>query len=191
MQPRAERGFTLIEVLAALIIVGLGMLAVIKGVSEAVRNSTYMRDKTLAHWIAMNKLAEVRLSGRFPEVAKTSGDLEYAGGRWRWKMTITQTQVQSMRRIDINVRRDGMDEKVSLAAITGFYGNAVERAGVVSTSQNYSPLLAGTGNPRRESGGSKSDSGSSSDSNSESANESNEQADEPTGPVPEPGSEDE
>ena len=48
------RGFTLIEVLAALVIVGLGMLGVILAVIQAARNGTYLREKTLAHWIAMN-----------------------------------------------------------------------------------------------------------------------------------------
>jgi general secretion pathway protein I len=140
------RGFTLIEVLVALVIVALGMLAVIKGVNETVRNADYLRDKTLAHWIAMNRLAEIRLSGRTPEIKKSAGDLEFAGQKWRWRMNVTQTQVQSMRRIDISVRRDGMPENSSLATVTGFVGTAVERPGVVSTTQNWAPAPAG-GNP--------------------------------------------
>jgi general secretion pathway protein I len=150
MRRNADRGFTLIEVLAALIIVALGMLAVIKGVNETVRNSNYLRDKTLAHWIAMNQLTEVRLSGRVPEMAKSDGDLQFAGQKWRWKMNVTQTPVKSMRRIDINVRRDGMPDTSSLAAITGFYGSTVERPGIVSTKQAWAPtpaLLGQSGDP--------------------------------------------
>ena len=153
MRRNANRGFTLIEVLAALIIVALGMLAVIKGVNETVRNSNYLRDKTLAHWIAMNQLTEVRLSGRVPEIAKSDGDLQFAGQKWRWKMNVTQTPVKSMRRIDINVRRDGMPDTSSLAAITGFYGSTVERPGIVSTKQPWAPAPALPG----ESGGNPND----------------------------------
>lgn len=134
------RGFTLIEVLAALIIVSLGMLGVIEAVSQTVSHATYLRDKTMAHWIGMNRLAEVRLAGRVPEITKSDGQLEYAGQRWRWKMNVTQTPVKSMRRIDINVRRDGSPETSSLAAITGFYGTAVERPGVVSTTKQWGPI---------------------------------------------------
>ena len=47
-----QRGFTLIEVLAALVIVALGMIAAIQAVTQAARNGTYLREKTLAHWIA-------------------------------------------------------------------------------------------------------------------------------------------
>ena len=42
-------GFTLIEVLAALIIVSLGMLGVIEAVSQTASNGAYLRDKTIAH----------------------------------------------------------------------------------------------------------------------------------------------
>ena len=40
--------------LAALVIIGLGMLGVIQAVIQAANNGTYLREKTLAHWIAMN-----------------------------------------------------------------------------------------------------------------------------------------
>ena len=62
-----KRGFTLIEVLAALIIVGLGMLGVIQAVIQAANNGTYLREKTLAHWIAMNLVTERRLMTAPPE----------------------------------------------------------------------------------------------------------------------------
>jgi general secretion pathway protein I len=140
-------GFTLIEVLAALVIVSLGMLGVIEAVSQTVSNTTYLKDKTLAHWIAMNQLAQVRLSGRVPEIKKTDGQLEYAGQRWRWIMTVTQTPVASMRRIDINVRRDGTPERSSLSAITGFYGAALERPGNVANANSWGPTPGMGPNP--------------------------------------------
>jgi len=51
---RDRQGFTLIEVLAALVIVALGMLGVIQAVTQTARNGTYLREKTFAHWIALN-----------------------------------------------------------------------------------------------------------------------------------------
>ena len=86
LQPlRTKRGFTLIEVLAALIIVGLGMLGVIQAVIQAANNGTYLREKTLAHWIAMNLVTERRLMTAPPEVGTSSDTIEYAGQRWRRK----------------------------------------------------------------------------------------------------------
>ena len=98
------RGFTLIEVLAALVIVALGMLGVIEAVTQSARNGTYLREKTLAHWIALNVITEKRLQPEPPPVTESSGDVEFAGQRWRWSMQVTQTQVASLRRMDVSVR---------------------------------------------------------------------------------------
>lgn len=125
----AQAGFTLIEVLAALVVVSLGMLGVIQAVSQTASNSTYLRDKTLAHWIAMNRITEVRLAPTPPEVDESSDEIDYAGRRWRWTMNVSQTPVESMRRIDVRVALAGTDERYSLAMVTGFYGTAIAPAG--------------------------------------------------------------
>jgi general secretion pathway protein I len=122
-------GFTLIEVLAALVIVALGMLGVIEAVTQTARNGTYLRDKTLAHWIAMNLVTEQRLRSDPPEVSKSSDEVEFAGQRWRWTMVVTQTEVDSLRRMDVSVRRAEAPEDSSLTTLTGFYGTAIGAAG--------------------------------------------------------------
>ena len=101
----AQHGFTLIEVLAALVIVALGMIAAIQAVTQSARNGTYLRDKTLAHWIGMNVLTERRLQAAAPDVAESTGRVEFADQQWQWSMKVTQTQVASLRRIDIAVHR--------------------------------------------------------------------------------------
>lgn len=126
------RGFTLIEVLAALVIVSLGMLAVIQAVSETARNSNYVRDKTVAHWVAMNQLTLTRLAPRPPRIDKTSDEVEMADRRWRWTMEVTQSPLESVRRIEISVRPEDADEKSSLAFVTGFYGTAIAPPGTTS-----------------------------------------------------------
>ena len=85
-------------------IVALGMLGVIEAVTQAARNGTYLREKTLAHWIAMNLITERRLAGAPPDITETKGDVEYAGQRWHWTMKVTQTQVETIRRMDVDVR---------------------------------------------------------------------------------------
>lgn len=140
--PARSRGFTLIEVLAALVIVALGMLAAIEAVNLSARNGNYLRDKTLAHWIGMNVVTERRLEGSPPEVGESSGEVEFAGGRWRWTMQVTQTQVEGLRRMDVAVRSaDARDEKSALVTVSGFYGTAIGAAG--GSSLNW----VGTGAP--------------------------------------------
>jgi general secretion pathway protein I len=129
---RFAAGFTLLEVLAALVIISLGMLAVIEAIGQTASNSTRMRDRTLAHWIAMNRLTTARLEPRAPKIDKTSDDVEMAGRRWRWTMEVSETPVQSMRRIDVRVAEAGGSDDRSLAQVTGFYGSAIAAAGTLA-----------------------------------------------------------
>ncbi len=138
----AQRGFTLIEVLAALVIVALGMIAAIQAVTQSARNGTYLRDKTLAHWIGMNVLTERRLQPSAPDVAESTGRVDFADQQWQWTMKVTQTQVASLRRMDVAVRRaEAADDSTALANVSGFYGDAIGGAG--GTGLNW----VGTGAP--------------------------------------------
>ena len=127
-------GFTLIEVLAALVIVSLGMLGVITAVGQTASNSIYMRDKTIAHWVAMNRLTEARLQRAAPKVDKTSDEVEMGGRKWRWTMVVTQTAVETLRRIDVSVRPADADEDSSMAFVSGFYGAAIAPPGTTNIS---------------------------------------------------------
>ncbi len=149
---RAARGFTLIEVLAALVIVSLGMLGVIEAISQTAGNSTRMRDRTLAHWVAMNRLTQARLETRAPNIGKTSDEVEMAGRRWRWTMEVQETPVATMRRIDVRVAEadDDEDDERSLATVTGFYGTAIAAAGMMAPSWSG---IGGPGGPGGPGGG--------------------------------------
>jgi general secretion pathway protein I len=131
---RGPGGFTLIEVLAALVIVALGMLGVIQAVTQTARSGTYLREKTLAHWIGMNLITERRLLASPPDVAESSDEVEFAGQRWRWTMRVTQTPVASLRRMDVSVRAAGAPEDSQLATVTGFYGTAIGASGGGATA---------------------------------------------------------
>src|SRR4029079_9049715 len=145
MSNHRARGFTLIEVLAALVIVAFGMLAAIEAVNQAARNGTYLRDKTIAHWIGLNVVTERRLAESPPDVAESEGRVDYAGEQWRWSMKVTQTQVESMRRMDVTVRKESAREGSSLATVSGFYGSAIGAAGggTLSWSGQGGPGMSG------------------------------------------------
>ena len=126
---RTHRGFTLIEVMVALLIVSLGMLAAINAVSQTVSNASYLREKTLAHWVAINKLTEVRLNPVPPLGGDTKGEIDMAGTTWQWRMTVNPTQVSTMQRIDIKVAPKSAGDDASIASVSGFYGRAVAGSG--------------------------------------------------------------
>jgi len=154
-----DRGFTLIEVLAALVIVALGMLGVIEAVTQSARNGTYLREKTLAHWIALNVITEKRLQPEPPPVTESSGDVEFAGQRWRWSMQVTQTQVASLRRMDVSVRPADAADSSALATVTGFYGTAIGAAGGGRLDWSGADKPGGTGDGDDDEGDASGDGG--------------------------------
>ncbi len=100
-------GFTLVEVLVALVIVVLGMAAVLETLSSSANTIIFLRDKTFAEWVALNQIANLRLQlqpQQVPPTGNTTGEIDYAGRSWHWRQEVVATQVQGMERIDVKVR---------------------------------------------------------------------------------------
>ncbi len=73
MTRRRARGFTLVEVLVALVVVAMGLTALMLAVSGTASASGYLRDKAIAQWIALNRLTEVRLNLSPTKLAQSGG----------------------------------------------------------------------------------------------------------------------
>jgi len=144
MRSPDSRGFTLIEVVVALAILGIGMLAVFKTIGDTVNNVEVLRDRSFAEWIADNRITEIRLTGEMPSVEETAGEVEFAGRQWHWVTTISQTQVRGLRRIDVSVRRDEDPEDSSIVTLSGFVG-AVATAAPQANDDWYADLEPGDG----------------------------------------------
>jgi general secretion pathway protein I len=124
----AQRGFTLIEVLIALVIVALGMSALLETLGSAADTSIWLRDKTFAQWIGLNQLETLRLSGTMPTAGTTDGELDYAGRHWRWRQVVSDLGMPGIFRIDVQVEpadTSSVDDKGWMATITGAMGDAV------------------------------------------------------------------
>lgn len=127
------RGFTLVEVLVALVIVTLGMAALFASMTSSADTTIYLRDKTLAEWIALNQVEAMRLSGNIPAVGKTTGDVEnYAGRRWHWEQEIKKLELKGAVSIEVSVRPAEIAESnkgLWYATAIGVMGDAVNYNG--------------------------------------------------------------
>jgi len=111
--PRSEsqRGFTLIEVMVALAVIAIALAACISSSATAINNLAGMKERTIAHFVAMNELAQVEIQGnKIPQ--KLDGTTEMAGHEWYWKMEIKNTSDESgtLKYLDISVRANERDE---------------------------------------------------------------------------------
>ena len=124
----AGGGFTLIEVLVALAIVAIGMSAVLTALASSADTVNYLRDKTFAQWVALNKIATIRISGQQPPTGTTNGDTDYAGRSWHWRQAVVATEVPGVVRIDVSVRPaevKGGDDNGWVTTVSGISGNSV------------------------------------------------------------------
>ncbi len=88
----------------ALVIVAFGMMAVQTQLNRYVAASTYIEQKTLASWIATNKLTELSVAPTWPPIDEYEEELEFAGRQWRCDIVVSETDVASLHRVDVSVR---------------------------------------------------------------------------------------
>lgn len=116
-----QRGFTLIEVLVALMVFGLIATAASNVGSQYIGSFERVRDLTLASWLASNQMNEIRLQEDFPTVAETSEEVDYAGRRWRVVTTVSETDEPSMRRIEVDIQTyQGRGDPTQIQSLSGF-----------------------------------------------------------------------
>lgn len=119
-----QQGFTLIEVMVALVIVALSLGAVAASLSQMADAGFSMQQRTYASWIAQNKIAEMRLANVVPEVKETEGEVMFAGAEWRWTATVSETGVENLFRVEVAVALAANDENIR--QVTGFIGEPVD-----------------------------------------------------------------
>jgi general secretion pathway protein I len=126
--PLRCEGFTLLEVLVALAVLAVALAAAIKAGSENTANAAYLRDRTHAHWVAMNTVADWQLRGAWPHAGTSTGYATLSGREWRWSATVRNTPDASVRRVDVRVApREGGEPLATLTAFLGDPGMQADR----------------------------------------------------------------
>ena len=150
---KAHRGFTLVEVMVALVVIALGLAALMVAVSGAARTSGYLRDKTLAQWIALNRISEVRLTVNRLGQTNDTAEVDFANRTWHYDTRYFDTSIPSMKRIVVRVwPGDAKTKGNPLSESTGFLGASLTPPGgsnvdwTAGTSVTANPCPA-TGTP--------------------------------------------
>ena len=104
-------GFTLIEVLVALGIVSIALLAGMRATDSLVNNAQRLSDVLLGQVCVENELIKVRLSKSMPNVGDSTFSCAQAGKTMSGKMTVSATPNPSFRRVDAEVFNGQIGEK--------------------------------------------------------------------------------
>jgi len=115
-------GFTLIEVLIALVVVSLVLAASMRAGGTMIVTQDALRRATLAGWSAENVLAEGRLTRVFPPIGLTETPCPELDIAMICVVEVRATPNPAMRRIDVRVF-DAADRNHQLAHRLAFQAN--------------------------------------------------------------------
>ena len=100
----AERGFTLIEIMVALAVFSLAVLALLRLESATARGASIIDETLVANLVARNVANEAVSEAEAPTAGQSSGIEVNAGRRWTWQRIVVPTGDRRIVRIEVAVR---------------------------------------------------------------------------------------
>ena len=101
--PAADAGFTLVEILVALVILGVALTALLSAEAAGVRLRSQSQELTLATFLAQARMTDVELAG-FPDLGTREGDFGDAYPGYRWQLNVTEAPFPKVREVRVLVR---------------------------------------------------------------------------------------
>ena len=117
-------GFTLLEVLIALIFFSLIGMVLQQVTASTVSQYLSVRQKMFASWMAENKMAELRLSKTLPTAREHKEELDFANEEWQLVSKVKKTENPDINKVEVEVYHidASSDQKRRKLVVTGFVG---------------------------------------------------------------------
>lgn len=107
---QSQRGFTLIEIIIALVVISVALGAVIATTGNSVNHGAHIKDKTIALWVAQNVIADVNIKNNWLSTGVKNQDMMMAGRQWFIKNNVIQTPDKNIRKMDVSIFTDQKSE---------------------------------------------------------------------------------
>ena len=98
-----ERGFTLIEIMVALAVFSLAVLALLRLETSTARGATILDETLVANLVARNVANEAVSEAEAPAAGRATGIEVNAGRRWAWQRVVAPTGDRRIVRIEVSV----------------------------------------------------------------------------------------
>lgn len=137
------RGFTLVEVLIALAVVAIALVAFVSAGAQNADYATYIQQRTVAQMVARNRLVEYQIASDWPSTGKREDNVAMAGSRWHWAADIQSTADSNVRRVDVRVYAVDPDthqpDDDSIVLLSGFLARHLQQNDNKTSADNTTP----------------------------------------------------
>lgn len=105
MNQKVNNGFTLIEVMIALSVVAIGLMATLKAINQEISSATITQNKMTALWLLENKVTEIRLTSTsaLPNLGINQANQVFLNQTWQWLTETKATAHPNIRKVEIAI----------------------------------------------------------------------------------------
>jgi general secretion pathway protein I len=115
-------GFTLIEVMVALSIFAVCASILVQQSGRSARQSAYLETRTLATWLAQNRLSELRSEKELPKNGKKTSTEKLAGREWLIETITTGTDNKYLRKVEVFISDSAQGDDAQKFSLIGYLG---------------------------------------------------------------------
>ena len=103
---QSQTGFTLIEVLIALLILTISLMALLKANTENIRNTQHLRDKLISEIVMKQGVTMIQLGLiKFQANQDLSQATTMFGQKWYWRAHKSNTSIPNIYRLNLSVSK--------------------------------------------------------------------------------------
>ena len=102
-QTGKQRGFSLVEILCAIMFMGVALVALTRGMTTALSSSKDAEVQTTVVNLAAGQLETLRATSLLTDET-TEGDFGSAFAKYKWEQTISPADVDGLHQVDVRVK---------------------------------------------------------------------------------------
>lgn len=117
--PKLNKAFTLLEVLVALAVIAIALGAAVHLSGNLIDTSYTLKQRTVARWMAQNRLNLHIANNQFPAIGSSEGDESMGGMSFHWQEDVSNTPNKFFRRVEMRVYSED-DRDFALSILSAY-----------------------------------------------------------------------